>query len=482
MRSASIVKHIAAFGIDSEAHCYARQRTRYSYFLRSPFLFGSLAALSPLPVLARFYDDARCPLCGMDAAAVAAPPSQPPSGAEPEEPSAGGGEGAGVRPQDAPAASADDLPPTGPPQVGCGVKGQYVYAISLSHLTEKGRALGLTGPEAFSRESYGKMIAEAYEKADHGTKKTPSLEEYAVFMEPHEDGSPHLAALVRSMDRHKWRAVGEWLRKEKNVSVDFGANIKTWADGVIYFCVAPDRKSVAGIDHKPHQWSRHGQPTPVRDLLPEKFRNPGVVRKNRLTQMQFLQICREHQVHDETEIWAIACVQEDAGDKGLMTFLMEGDPEKSLGKAFKAMGAKEIARRKRMSRVEILEEAATTACVCDSNFGQHAYMYHRMKEILQKNNLDGPFQAAVFDALRRGRAKDRNIFTVGPSDSGKSTLVKGLGLIFRFYKPPDPAGKPTFPLSTLPGKELILLNEFKWDERIISWEGFKERTSCVSVD
>ena len=55
-------------------------------------------------------------------------------------------------------------------------------------------------------------------------------------------------------------------------------------------------------------------------------------------------------------------------------------------------------------------------------------------------------------------------------------------MIFRFYKPPDPAGKPTFPLSTLPGKELILLNEFKWDERIISWEGFKERTSCVSCD
>ena len=36
-----------------------KERTRYSYFLRRLFPFGSLAALSTLPVLARFYDDAQ---------------------------------------------------------------------------------------------------------------------------------------------------------------------------------------------------------------------------------------------------------------------------------------------------------------------------------------------------------------------------------------------------------------------------------------
>ena len=69
--------------------------------------------------------------------------------------------------------------------------------------------------------------------------------------------------------------------------MNFGMNIKAWADGVMYFCVASERKSIAGIDYTPHQWSRQGTPTPVRDLLPEKFRNPGVVRKNKLNAMQF---------------------------------------------------------------------------------------------------------------------------------------------------------------------------------------------------
>ena len=364
--------------------------------------------------------------------------------------------------------------PTGPPQQGRGVKGQYVYPITLSMPTEKGRSLGLRGPEAFSRQSFGDLVAQAYENANYGTTKKPVLEEYAIFLEPHESGEPHLAALVRSADRHKWYPIGEWLRKEGHVQVNFGMNIKAWADGVMYFCVASERKSIAGIDYTPHQWSRQGTPTPVRDLLPEKFRNPGVVRKNKLSAMQFLNICREHDIYDETELWAIACTQEDKGDKGLMTFLMEGDPEKSLAKAHKAMGAAEIAKRKKMTRVEILEEAAATACVCPKTFGEDRYMHRRLKEIVHLNNIDGAFQSAVFDALFRGRAKGRNIFTVGPSDSGKSTLVKSLATIFRCYKPPDPAGKPTFPLSTLPGKELILLNEFKWDERIISWEGFKD--------
>ena len=40
-----------------------------------------------------------------------------------------------------------------------------MYSITLAHLKETGRALGLTGPEPFDRVSFGEMIQEAYEKA-----------------------------------------------------------------------------------------------------------------------------------------------------------------------------------------------------------------------------------------------------------------------------------------------------------------------------
>ena len=49
----------ASTATEKDKHPSKKKRSRYSYFAGGHFPFGSLAALSPLPVLARFYDDAQ---------------------------------------------------------------------------------------------------------------------------------------------------------------------------------------------------------------------------------------------------------------------------------------------------------------------------------------------------------------------------------------------------------------------------------------
>ena len=126
--------------------------------------------------------------------------------------------------------------PSGPPQKGREKKGHYVYGVTRARLRERGLSLGLQPPEAFTREGFSDLLREAY------TACSIDLQETATFKEPHEDGAPHNYALVRAAKQHRWAPVAEWLFKERQVRVDFGTNVRTWHDGVVYACVPSAHK------------------------------------------------------------------------------------------------------------------------------------------------------------------------------------------------------------------------------------------------
>ena len=66
------------------------------------------------------------------------------------------------------------------------------------------------------------------------------------------------------------------------------------------------------------QWARSGTYIPIRELVPQKWQRPGFTRRQRLSHMQFLKVCRENEVTSVDEAWALACAMEDKGDPDLM--------------------------------------------------------------------------------------------------------------------------------------------------------------------
>ena len=60
-----------------------------------------------------------------------------------------------------------------------------------------------------------------------------------------------------------------------------------------------------------------------------------------------------------------------------------------------------------------------------------------MKDVLDKNGLDGKFQQEVVATLRTGRKKLRNLCLVGGPGCAKSYLFKPLALIYKAYSRPD---------------------------------------------
>ena len=66
------------------------------------------------------------------------------------------------------------------------------------------------------------------------------------------------------------------------------------------------------------------------------------------------------------------------------------------------------------------------------------------------------------------------VFTQGSSNCGKSFVWYPLYEIFKTYSPPEPAGEPRYPLSSLLGTEVVFMSECEWDKRIVSWNGHSD--------
>lgn len=117
--------------------------------------------------------------------------------------------------------------PTGPPQQGRGVRGQYVYWIVFSHpKPETAERLGIKVPTDFDRKTFSQLVASAHQECG------VSIVETASFQEPHTNGLIHHNCLVRSLKQCRWAPIAALLRAEHKVCVAFGSNIKTGAEGV----------------------------------------------------------------------------------------------------------------------------------------------------------------------------------------------------------------------------------------------------------
>ena len=346
---------------------------------------------------------------------------------------------------------------TGPLQFGRNVNGQYVYWITMVQPSpETIAAYSLKVPSDFTRASFNDLVLEAHTAAEIDIVETAS------FLEPHANGFYHHNLLVRSSRQYRWKQIADWLRARK-VLVNFAPNINKWVDGVVYGRVASEHKGPEALDNAYTQWAKEGQPVPFEQILPKRFLQPGFVRQVKLTSLAFYELCREHSIQSEEELWAKAEELKDQGDKALLAYLMDHDGAHALEKVQKATSAKEALRRASLPREALLREVLQEgSCTCDTP----GLCYALMRDLASKNGLDGILQPAVLEALRAGRAKMRNICLLGGSNCGKTFLFKGLALIYRAYERPDGG---SYQLAELPNCEIVFLNEFEYDAGARDW-------------
>ena len=114
-------------------------------------------------------------------------------------------------------------------------------------------------------------------------------------------------------------------------------------------------------------------------------------------------------------------------------------------------------------RMDRLAMAVHAGCreTCNGKWLRHAL------EILEQNCINiKEFSDALLKALNFGRGKGNNIFLIGPKDCGKSFLLEPLEDLFECFINPT-RGK--YAWLSLEGKEVILLNDFRYSADLLEW-------------
>ena len=73
----------------------------------------------------------------------------------------------------------------------------------------------------------------------------------------------------------------------------------------------------------------------------------------------------------------------------------------------------------------------------------------------------------MYDLLNFGHGKFSNVYKYGPSNCGKSFLLKPLMMIYDTFSNP---ARGTFAWVGVDEKEIIFLNDFCWSPLVIAWE------------
>ena len=91
-------------------------------------------------------------------------------------------------------------------------------------------------------------------------------------------------------------------------------------------------------------------------------------------------------------------------------------------------------------------------------------------QVLKSNKIHSfVFADAVRNLLENGRGKNRNILIIGPANCGKTFLLNPLNMIYRTFV--NPAGS-KFAFVGAQDKELIFLNDLRWNPDMIPWQDF----------
>ena len=134
-------------------------------------------------------------------------------------------------------------------------------------------------------------------------------------------------------------------------------------------------------------------------------------------------------IHRATELYAAAEESRKEGQGDLAAFVLsctKNSLNDLIENTWEIQNAKATLERKKTSRMQVLEKARLSSCVdgCDMEW------YICSRDILHKNSIDPYVDAdAIRDLLIHGRGKFKNVMITGPTNRGKTFMLKPLDII-----------------------------------------------------
>jgi len=303
-----------------------------------------------------------------------------------------------------------------------------------------------------SRQKYAEIVLQAFSK---GVAK---VVQYAVCLEQHKDGTPHYHMCLKLNKQRRWKGVRNILSSRYKINVNFSDKYSNY-----YACY----QYVIKCD--PEYLVSDGHPNlinPPRTAAATEQRRQSSKRARRKSfdALDLADIIVSQNIHTKTELLKLAQTQRKNGKRDLALFVLNNIDKcvKILETTWDMEAAESTITRSNTSRITILQSYLDKCNI------ENCQWYDLALETLMNNNIDiNEFCKAIENALTLGRGKGRNIMIAGPANCGKTFLFKPLTQIFNAFVNPASG---SFAWVGIEDAEIIYLNDFRWNEKIIQWQ------------
>lgn len=306
-----------------------------------------------------------------------------------------------------------------------------------------------------TKEVFAEIILEAFTKNGN-----VNVKQYIVCKESHKDGAPHFHMCIKLAKQKKWKAIRKYLEDKKGIKVNFRDTYSNYYSGYVYL-TKEDKEYVLSEGH-PNLTNppRTGSATEAR-----RQRSAGRNRKKSFDALDLSELIVRENIRTKTELLCLAKRQKNEGKRDLALYVVSNIDKcvKVLATTWEMEAAECTIERSERTRIEILQAALEGIC----KEGESCQWLQMAIQTLQRNSINmNEFASKVKDALINGRGKQRNIIIIGPANCGKTFLFAPLRLIYKAFVNPASG---SFAWIGVESAEIIYLNDFRWDEKLIKW-------------
>lgn len=311
-----------------------------------------------------------------------------------------------------------------------------------------------------SRQEFADLIIHAW----HSRSRSKIIQ-WAVSLEAHNNGGNHFHMVIKLNRVSRWLAIRNLVDSSYGIKLNFCDSHENYFTAFQYV-VKEDPHFILSPGHPD---LTNAEPPKTTKATRQKKKNGKITKskkKKRLSVFDVVRIIQTKKIMSRLELMALAAKWQGEGKNDLAEFVSNRGPKivnEALETAKELSEAQETLERTQKSRVQLLEESAADPCVegCNGSWISAA------KAILHSNSIDlQAFCNAMYDALKRGRGKYRNVYIHGPANCGKTFLLSPLKTIFKCFLNPASG---TFAWLGIENAEVALLNDFRWKPSLIPW-------------
>ena len=317
------------------------------------------------------------------------------------------------------------------------------------------------------RKTFSDMVKDAFEKSGAGNV----VEKWCCSREEHADGNPHYHMAVKLKTQRRWLSVRNYLEDINDIKVNFSDGPSNYYEAWLY-CSKSDQHILLCQNHPDFTTAPRTSAASSSKRQASRDKQSGSQsvkqRKRSFDALDLSDIVLKNQIKTKTELLSFANRQKKDGKTDIALYVLN-----NISKAVKIVettwemdSAVGNVERQCKTRMEIIHDALNEDCVvgCGGEWKRLAI------ETLRRNNIcPTEFALAIKTALEKGRGKNQNILMVGPTNCGKTFLIKPLSEMYRAFSNPATG---SFAWIGVDDCEIIYLNDFRWTEKIISWQDF----------